>query len=550
MLATPEFLVARPVASLVPVDDRRPALHVLIASLARGGAERIVLDWLDAEARRGRTIELAVLHPRCNAWRAPPGVHLVERGTERPESFVAALARRWSEGGGAVGTHLIDDALLAILWDAGVATIPTVHNARLGWRNDPRRWMRPHVPHAIACAESVRAELVESGCPVPAFALCHTPGTFRSATDSARRQALRAAWNVDDSTLLVGAVGAFKPQKDFPRAVEILGALRRLRPAALAILGGVLDGSQLAELERTLERVAALDLAAHVKLPVFVDPIGPWYAACDVLLSASRFEGLSMAVREALASGLPVVALDVGGQSEIAHPRLALLPSNASSEEVATAFSRLAVRETLVADPAPRAPRAWSVACAWHRGEDRSVDTLFVTANLNAGGAQRSLANLAAAIAGRHAFAVAVCGDTTHGAFAGALEAAGVRCFRPAPTPDPFALAESLLVEARRCGVRTVCFWNADPRVKLLVAKFLPPGIHLVDACPGAYAFDEMESERAFAATITYSVDAYYERLDTLILKHRAARHPGSRDVRVIPNGVAFAAHQIGRAHV
>ena len=144
MFGTPEFLVARPLASLVPVEDCRAPLRVLIASLARGGAERIVLDWLDAERRRSRAIELAVLHPRSNAWSAPPRVEVLQRAGETPEEFVAGLAHRWAGGPGAVATHLVDDRLLTILWRAGVVTIPTVHNARAGWRNDPACWSTPN----------------------------------------------------------------------------------------------------------------------------------------------------------------------------------------------------------------------------------------------------------------------------------------------------------------------------------------------------------------------------------------------------------------------
>src|SRR5204863_5240142 len=111
MLAAPEFLIARPVPALVPVEDQRGGLRVLIASLARGGAERIVLEWLDAEARRGRSVDLAVLHPLANAWRAPAGVTLVERRGESTEAFVRSLAERWAPGGIPASTHLIDDGL-------------------------------------------------------------------------------------------------------------------------------------------------------------------------------------------------------------------------------------------------------------------------------------------------------------------------------------------------------------------------------------------------------------------------------------------------------
>jgi len=84
------------------------------------------------------------------------------------------------------------------------------------------------------------------------------------------------------------------------------------RNAALAILGGILDPSHLAELDRTMDRVVRRGMQDHMKLPGFVDPIGPWYAACDAILCASRYEGFSMAMREALAAGLPVVTTSTG----------------------------------------------------------------------------------------------------------------------------------------------------------------------------------------------------------------------------------------------
>src|ERR1043165_256552 len=95
MLAVPEFLVARPIAALIPVEDARSPLRVLIASLVQGGAERIVLEWLEAEGRRDRTIELAVLNRRAASWPAPRGVELIERSGQPPEDFVRSLARRW-----------------------------------------------------------------------------------------------------------------------------------------------------------------------------------------------------------------------------------------------------------------------------------------------------------------------------------------------------------------------------------------------------------------------------------------------------------------------
>src|SRR6185436_9100424 len=74
------------------------------------------------------------------------------------------------------------------------------------------------------------------------------------------------------------------------------------------------------------------------------------------------------------------------------------------------------------------------------------------------------------------------------------------------------------------------------------VAKFAPRGLRLVDASPGDYAFGEMASAASFAASLATSAQAYYARLDTLVLKYRAPAHPPCRGVAFIPNGVGHLA--------
>jgi glycosyltransferase involved in cell wall biosynthesis len=537
-----ERIVARPLPGLVPVRDLRGALRILIASLTPGGAERIVLEWAGAELARGREVELAVLHPRRHTIATPPGLRLRARDRDEPELFLAALASDWSLAAAPVSTHLISDAHLAILWNAGVRTVPTVHNSRPGWRNDPRAWTRENVPMAIACAESVRKEILAAGCGVPVVTLRHSPRVGSAALDRELRRGIRAQLGVGEATFLIGAVGAIKRQKDYPRAIEVLARLAGRRDAALAILGGALDGDGLAELDRVVARAVSLGVAARLKLPGFVPVIEPYLAACDALVNVSRFEGLSIATQDALAAGLPVVAREVGGQGEIEHPALELVDARADPDEFARRLARHPVRAVLAAAPVARAPRAASLALAHRSCRGARIDTLFVTANLNAGGAQRSLANLAASLAGCHPCAVAVCGESTTDHFAGVMRDAGVELVRPSADSDPIALAESLVAQALSRGAATVCFWNADARVKLALAKFAPAGLRIVDVSPGAYAFTEMEEAERFARSIAYSGAQFHERLDALVLKYRAATHLPCKRVEVIPNGVALRA--------
>lgn len=533
--------VLQPVPDLLPLDDARGPLRVLLASLAPGGAERIVLEWLEAECARGRDAELAVLHGRRHALEVPAGIRVRQRGAERPEVFLAALARDW-RGPAPVSTHLVPDAFLEHLWRGGLRTVPTVHNARDGWRNDPASWLPANVPLAVACAGRVRDEMLAAGCRVPVVAVRHRPRVSERACDPAVRAEVRAALGLPAHAFVMLAVGAIKVQKDHARAVEVLARVARKRDAYLVVLGGLLEDKAFGALDAMLDAAIGQGVTRRLRLPGWVDSIAPYLAASDALLNTSRFEGLSIAAQEALAAGVPVVATDVGGQAEIAHRSLALLPADADAAAFSACLDALPVRTALVADPFERAPRAASLTLAARSGAGPRFDTLFVTANLNAGGAQRSLVNLVRTFTarGRRDLAVAVCGESTHAAFASELAAAGVEAFQASAVRDDAAIAESLLAHAALRSARTLCFWNAAPGVKLLVAKFAPTSLRIVDVSPGAYSFEEMDAAGTVARAHDFGPAEFYARLDALVLKHAAREHPACRRIVVIPNGVAM----------
>ena len=542
-----EHLLVQPLPDLPAVRDARAPLRALIASLAPGGAERIVLEWLGAEVARGREAELAVLHPRRTALAPPPGIGLRVRGPESPEQFLRALACEWSGASAPVSTHLITDEHLATLWAEGVRTVPVIHNARAGWRNEPAAWDPRHVPQAVACAEAVRREMLAAGCRVPVIVLRHRPRVGSAATDPRLRREIRAELRVGEGTFLVGAIGAIKAQKDHARALEVVARLARRRDAVLVVLGGILERAGLVELDRLLEAAVRLGMADRLRLPGFVADIEPWLGACDALLNVSRFEGLSIAVQEALAAGLPVVAADVGGQAEIAHPAFELLAADADDDVFADRLARHPVRSALEPQPLARAPRAWSMTLAARPCGAGAIDTLFVTANLNAGGAQRSLVNLALALAGRHSFAIAVCGESTQRAFADALARRAIDAFRVTRARDDFAVAESVLAHAAARGARTVCFWNVAPGVKLLITRFAGPGLRIVDVSPGRYACEELEGAGEFGAAFDWTPGDHYARLDALVVKHADPHAPPVRRIERIPNGVAARAASSSR---
>src|SRR4030095_11064363 len=195
---------------------------------------------------------------------------------------------------------------------------------------------------------------------------------------------------------------------------------------------------------------------------------------------------LSIATLEALAAGLPVVASDVGGQAEIIALGLTLVPLDARVDEWGRAVgAAVAARPSLPAWLDFPAHRIWTL---FHVLRPYTVrpGVLFVTANLNAGGAQRSLYNLAIGLNGRLRCEIAVCGNSSSDHFSTRLQRAGVRGYCCGATRGCFDHAIAITEKVIAGCYGTVCFWNVDAKVKLLVAKALTvTGAKLIDVSPG-----------------------------------------------------------------
>ena len=85
-------------------------------------------------------------------------------------------------------------------------------------------------------------------------------------------------------------------------------------------------------------------------MPGFIDNIYEYYKAMDVFLLPSRSEGFSLALLEAAAAGLPIIASDIPGNDEfIKHGKNGLLFNISKPEELKKAIVNL-VEESQVAN--------------------------------------------------------------------------------------------------------------------------------------------------------------------------------------------------------
>ncbi|MBA1147707.1 glycosyltransferase [Ectothiorhodospiraceae bacterium WFHF3C12] len=286
-----------------------------------GGVEHMMCNLMEGMVVQGIPVDLVLIKAKGgHLSRIPPAVRVFELNAatsllalpglvrylrrHRPAALLAAkdragrvavLARRLSGVKARVGIRL-GQTLSASLKHKG-------RIARLA-RYLPARWLYPMADELIAVSRGVADDMAAfTGIPRERFRTIANPTvTSRIVEDS--RADLDEPWFRDRDGPVIVAAGRLTAQKDFPNLLRAFAALSTSRRARLIILG---EGRGRPQLEAMVED---LDLAGRVKLPGFIANPYPYFAAADLFVLASRWEGSPNVLVEALALGTPVVATD------------------------------------------------------------------------------------------------------------------------------------------------------------------------------------------------------------------------------------------------
>jgi glycosyltransferase involved in cell wall biosynthesis len=179
------------------------------------------------------------------------------------------------------------------------------------------------------CAVNRRAQIVAGAA----------PGRSRVVANPAPPLAPTARRERADRTFRVGLVGRVVAIKDiatFLRAAAIVAAERA--DCEFAVIGPLDHEPEYARRCRAL--AAELEIADQVTFTGETDP-DKWYGRLDAVALTSLSEAQPLALLEAMAAGLPVVATAVGGCPELVGDAGLLVPPR-DHEAAARALLRLA----------------------------------------------------------------------------------------------------------------------------------------------------------------------------------------------------------------
>ena len=174
----------------------------------------------------------------------------------------------------------------------------------------------------IAISGAVQDELVAAGIPVDRL---HTiPNSvdvdFYHPANGVEKQSARARLSIGKNRRVAVFTGRLVTTKGLPMLMQVWKRVAESIPDALLLVvgsGGVGIQNCEAQLHSYVQRNGLED---HVWFPGSVENIRDYLYAADLFVFPSRKESFGISVAEAMACGLPVVASDIPGLSDVVVP--------------------------------------------------------------------------------------------------------------------------------------------------------------------------------------------------------------------------------------
>jgi sugar transferase (PEP-CTERM/EpsH1 system associated) len=316
--------------------DRRPLIAHVVYGFRVGGLENGVVNLVNSEAAARFRHVIVALTDSCPDFRARvtrEDVDFVDLAKPPGHGFrlyrqIVALFRSLRPA----VVHTRNLAALEAQLPARIAGVSVRIHGEHGWdTRDPhglrrryqwvRRAYRPFVTRYVALSGHL-ADYLRERVGVPASRIeriCNGVDISRFHPPVHGREPLAGSPFNDSRLKVIGTVGRLQAVKDQVLLARAFVHLLRSEPALaeplrLVIVG---EGPLRGQIERILSDAG---VAGRAWLAGERSDTPEVMRALDGFILPSRAEGISNTILEAMASGLPVIATDVGGNGELVQP--------------------------------------------------------------------------------------------------------------------------------------------------------------------------------------------------------------------------------------
>jgi len=195
---------------------------------------------------------------------------------------------------------------------------------------------------AIGCSSRAAASAQERMRPRRPTFVVH-PGIDSPPPTSEQALTLRRQFSIPDEAIVLGIVGRLQPWKGQHHFIHALATLReRGHDVRGFVVGGNAYNLSPGYDEHVHDLARTLGVEKYVLFTGQVEDALPYIAGMDALVNASDPEPFGIVVIEAMALGVPVVAVGTGGPAEIIEPgRSGLLVPRSAPDVLADALEPL-----------------------------------------------------------------------------------------------------------------------------------------------------------------------------------------------------------------
>ena len=362
-------------------DDNLPHVLLMLDQFpkALGGGERVALRMASLLPAQGFRVSILTfsIHPESELWSLviPCRIYLLPIARTYDVSALRAAS--------VLGRFLNQQKICLVqtffessdLWGGAVTRL--LSSARLIWSRRDMGILRGYkhqiayrlmssLPHRVfAVSEQVRRHAIEVDHVHPAKVQ-----VVYNGLDITPFASLSAPREVAQKGFRIATLGNIRSVKGHDLLISAAASVLQCFPhTSFWLAGEVLDPDYFSALK---QQIAATGVADHIHFVHGVSEPAHFLKAADLFVLPSRSEGFSNAILEAMAAALPVVATDVGGNSEaVDHGKTGLIIPAGDSSALASAIISL-LRE-------PATLKLMGIAGSMRVSEHFTIQTMMQT---------------------------------------------------------------------------------------------------------------------------------------------------------------------------
>jgi glycosyltransferase involved in cell wall biosynthesis len=204
--------------------------------------------------------------------------------------------------------------------------------------------------YLIACSQGVADSLTSSGIKGNKVKVIRNSISIPNELSTINGTSIRGKYNLNDKIVLGMSTWFHKERKGFD---ILFSAVKELDERFVLLLIGIPENDK----QKVLDFAAEFNISANkILMPGYVENVWEYYKAMDIFLLTSRSEGFSLALLEAAAARLPIVASDIPGNNEfIVNEKNGLLFNINKPDELKEAILKISNDEFFAGEIASRA---------------------------------------------------------------------------------------------------------------------------------------------------------------------------------------------------